>query len=333
MKFIKFNKKKTFPIIVGLEVILLVSIIGFILYYKHYNKVDMVMGGRFTNEVIDNKEHRASGEDISAEKYFRPSKLPIINYRVYDFPFFEEFQNKKINDINIPKELLKTPEETIINYYSILREAANPEEGKGAGCGTLGYVKFPYPVAYNFLKSSYKQKLSYDDYLKSFKNILHINLIKLHEVPTDEKHPKDKKYFVEIETIEGSDRGVGQFAYYYGYIYISKEGDVYKISDMDLYAENYLCAPYHGWSYIAEYVVDIKYGNWCSLVKERYPTEQEGYVKKVPFKGTDGNDYLIEFFTLTNDYDIEVAQYKKDDKGSWQLINLNPEKCLEKNTY
>ncbi len=49
------------------------------------------------------------------------------------------------------------------------------------------------------------------------------------------------------------------------------------------------------------------------------------------FKGTDGNDYLIVFYQLTNDTDIEIAQYIKSEGQDWKLTNLNPEKCLEKN--
>ncbi len=83
----------------------------------------------------------------------------------------------------MPDILFKTPEYSIINYFSILREAANPEKGKFAGCGTLGQAKLPYPVAYDFLSADYQKKLSYEQYLKTFENILHINLLKLIEVP------------------------------------------------------------------------------------------------------------------------------------------------------
>lgn len=52
------------------------------------------------------------------------------------------------------------------------------------------------------------------------------------------------------------------------------------------------------------------------MIKERYPTEQSGYIKKIYFKGVDGNDYLIEFIRLTNDTDVEIAQYKWEQPGS-----------------
>lgn len=82
------------------------------------------------------------------------------------------------------------------------------------------------------------------------------------------------KYFIEIETIEGSEKDVAYFAYYYGYLYILEEVNKYKISDLQYYGENYLCAPYYGWSYIVEKVVDFEYGGWCKLVKEIYLTQK-----------------------------------------------------------
>ena len=54
-----------------------------------------------------------------------------------------------------------------------------------------------------------------------------------------------------------------------------------------------------------------------------------GYIKNVSFKGTDGNDYLIVFYQLTNDTDIEISQFIKKDGGAWELIKLNPEDCLK----
>ena len=323
MKLTKSNKNKIFQFVIGLLTALLLILVVFIVYHKNRNSVKITMGGQFYTQFSDSE-----GKDI--EKYFRPSKLPSINDRFLDYKFFDAFYDKKPSEITLPSNLLKTPEDTIINYFSVLRQAANPLEGKGAGCGTLGNAQMPYPVAYNFLSSKYQDKLNYNEYLKSFENILHINLIKLKKAPELNNDLNKIKYFVEIETIEGTEDNISNFAYYYAFIEISKEGSLYKISDVQLFGEDFLCAPYHGWNHNAEDVVDIKYGNWCSLVKERYPTKQEGYVKNIYFKGTDGNDYKFMFFQLTNDTDIEIAQYKKDEKGNWNLIKINPEKCLEK---
>lgn len=284
----------------------------------------MVMGGKFHRQFMEIDKRTTAGYEIDVEKYFRPSNLPVINSRSFESDLFNGIYN------TVPSYLLKTPDDTIINYFSILRQAANPQNGKSAGCGTLGYARSPYPVAYKFLSSEYQRRLNYNQYLKSFENILHINLIKTKRIPTDEKHLNSMKYFVEIETIEGSEKDVAYFAYYYGYLYILKEGNKYKISDLQYYGENYLCAPYHGWSYIAEEIVGVEYGGWCKLVKEIYPTQQDGFAKRIYFKGTDENDYLIEFFQLTNDTDIEIAKYKKGANEEWELIKLDPKKCLDK---
>lgn len=68
------------------------------------------------------------------------------------------------------------------------------------------------------------------------------------------------------------------------------------------------------------------------MVEERYETQQDDYIKNIYFKGTDGFQYRIQFFQLTNGKDIEIAQYRKDKNNEWELIKLNPEKCLDNNT-
>lgn len=296
-------------------------------------KRTLVMGAQLliqSKEIDKNRYKRPTKEDYN-EKYFRPSKLPILNNKNLNFDFLNKLINNDPTKIVIPKSLLNSPEDTIINYFSLLREAENLKSDQNSGCGSIGMAKYPYPISYAFFIPAYQKQVGYKDYLKSFEGIAHINLIKLQSIPKDENYPNYLRYFIEIETIEGSSKELTYFAYYYGYIYIAKEGDLYKIADFKLYGEDFLCAPYHGWSHNAEASVDIKYGNWCSLVKERYPTERSCYIKNIPFKGTDGNDYMIKFFQLTNGTDIEIAQYKKDANGNWQLIHLDPNKCLEKN--
>lgn len=312
--------------------LLLIISLGWLLYLNFYgskDKATMVMGGQYQKQSTEKEQHNITPPKTDAEKYFRPSKLPILNNKNFSFSFFDSFSDKNTSKNTIPDYLIKTPEDTIINYFSILREAENLDENKMGGCGTIGNSKSPYPAAYAFLSSNYKGKLSYEKYLKSFKNIAHINLIKLKRVPFDLSYPTSLRYFIEIETIEGTDKDSTYFAYYYGYIYLSQEGNQYKIENIDFYGEDFLCAAYHGWAHNAEASVLIRYGDWCSLVKKLQPTKQDGYVKKIYFEGTDGHDYLIEFITLTNDTDIEIAQYRKTEDGKWEFIRLNPEKCLE----
>ena len=263
------------------------------------------------------------------EKYFRPSNLPILNDRRIDSEFLYEFLGKKPEEIRIPEELLKTPDDTIANYFSIIKHGENLVDGKNGGCGSVGDSDLPYHITYNFFTKKYKEKMNVDSYVKSFEGIGHTNLIKMHKIPAESQRHNYIRYFVEIETIEGSNTGATYFAYYYGFIYLTVEQNLYKIAQIDFFGEDFLCAPYHGWYHLAEANVDIRYGEWCGLIKERYPTKQNGYVKNMYFRGTDNNDYLIVFFELTNGTDIEIAQYRKDILGKWKLIRLNPEKCVE----
>ena len=268
-------------------------------------------------------------EKIDIERYFRPSKSPVLNDRNIKSEIFDNYYGDESSEIpTLPECLFKTPEDTIVNYYSVLREAANSIEEKSAGCGTIGDAKVPYPIAYNFLSSDYQEKLSFNEYLKMFENILHINMIKFQEVSVYGE-PDAIRYFIEIETIEGSEKEVSYFAYYYAFVYIIKEGNRNKISNIVLYPENYLCAPYHRWDYIAEEVVDIKYGEWCSLVKMRIPTQKVGFIKNIYFRGKDGTYYMIQFYQLTNGMDIEIAQYRRSRNGKWELILIDPSECIK----
>ena len=327
MELVVRNKKRFIIKLITFVIILLIFIIT-LEFNNRLSETEMVMGGKFYNQVFENTEKAVLNNKADVEKYYRPSKLPVQNVK-YDLSFIDKYFGKKYSQIKLLLSLFKTPEDTIMNYFSILRDAANPQEGKNAGCGTIGNATLPYPVAYNFLSSEYQKKLSYEQYLKTFENILHISLIKYKEIPVYNNLSNIVRYFVEIETIEGSEKEAAYFAYYYGFVDLIKEGNGYKISDVNFYGENYLCAPMHGWSYNAEAVVDVKYGGWCSLVKKRHPTQQKDYIKKIYFKGTDGYDYLIEFFQLTNDTDIEIAQFRKGQDKKWKLIKLEPEKCLK----
>lgn len=294
------------------------------------NKLDsLILGGSYLEEPKIEEDIRVENENniYSLERFFRPSNMTILNTKrnilsINDY-------DKSSSNIKINKELLKTPKDTIINYFSILREAANPLYNNQTGCGTLGDARDPYTLAYNFLSKSYKEKVPYKEYFMSFENQLHINLIKLNEVPPDKNRPNDIKYFVELEVIEGTDKPKGVFAYYYGYIYLEKEDDVYKIKDMMYAPENYLCAPYHGWSWDAKSLVEIEYGGWCSLVDGEVIVKDDGYERKVYFKDKDKNEHYVLFYQLTNGVDIKIADYKKNKDGKWEHIYIDTKKCLE----
>ena len=226
------------------------------------------------------------------QKYFRPSSLPVLNLRFTSSDFFHPYYEKSYDQIQVPMELTKTPEDTLLNYFSILREAENL---LGRSCGSVGKARLPFPLAYNFLSKEYQQNTSYEDYFDSFAGVGHTSLIKLCRVP-------DRKgkiqFFYEIETIEGfKGERAEYFGYSYGFIHLVHEQGGYRISDVKQFKEDFLCAPYHLWQHDAEAVVDIKFGEWCKLVQQRYPMIKNGFVKHIYFHGTDGADYCIIFFT------------------------------------
>jgi hypothetical protein len=258
------------------------------------------------------------------QKYFRPSRLPALNLRHTTSEFFHPYYEKTHEQIEVPPELTKTPEDTLLNYFSILREAENLG---GRSCGTVGFARTPFPLAYNFLSKEYQKKLSYDDYFNSFAGIGHTSLIKLCRIP-DEK--LGIRFFYEIETIEGFREMTAEyFGYSYGFIQLVQEQEGYRISDLQQFPEDFLCAPYHLWHHDAETVVEVKYGNWCKLIKERYPTKKNEYIKNIYFYGNDGADYYFIFFTLTNGTDVEIAQFRKVGNEKWKQVKMIPEEeCI-----
>ncbi len=300
----------------------------FLAITKQQEETVMVMGGVLESQCIAVDEF-LEGSTMDLEKYFRPSKLPILNNNVLSQSFLENTYDKKPEEIFLPPSLSDTAENTILNYFSILRDAANPVPGKSAGCGTIGEAQMPYPISYGLLSNAYQKNLPYDAYLKTYENILHISLLKLHQIPLKSSRENALQYFVELETIEGTEKETGVFAYYYGFIDLEKEADQYKITDLHYFDENFLCAPYHGWQWEAEANVNIRYGDWCNLIKGEIQKTQTDDIIRVFFDGTDGFNYCIVFFQLTNGTDLEVAQYRKTLGGTWEPAFMNVEDCLE----
>lgn len=258
------------------------------------------------------------------QKYFRPSSLLALNLRFTTSEFLQPFVEKTHDQIQVPAEWTKTPVDTLLNYFSILREAENLG---GRSCGTVGHARTPFPLAYNFLSKEYQKTLTYEDYFHSFAGIGHTSLIKLCRVPDGKR---GIRFFYEIETIEGfKDMRAEYFGYSYGFIQLVHGHEGYRIADLQQFSEDFLCAPYHLWQHDAESVVDIKFGSWCKLVQKRYPTIKNGYVKYIFFHGTDGADYQFIFFTLTNGTDIEIAQFRKIGDEKWKQVKIEPEEeCL-----
>ncbi|HSU80718.1 MAG TPA: hypothetical protein VLK78_09885 [Candidatus Angelobacter sp.] len=261
------------------------------------------------------------------QKYFRPSCLKALNLRFDTWNFFSPYDYKTHDQIELPTELTKTPEDTLLNYFSILREAVNMGE---RSCGSVGHGDRPFPIAYNFLSKAFQKELSYNDYFSSFAGIKHTSLIKIYRVPDIKQ---GIRFFYEIETIEGlGGKRAEYFGYSYGFIQLVYEKEGFRISDLNKIEEDFLCAPYHGWSYEGEAVVETKYGNWCKLIKKMYPTIKNGSIKSIYFDGNDGANYCFIFFTLTNGTDVEIAQFRKLGNEKWKLVNMKPEEeCITEN--
>lgn len=324
---------KKWTIILSISLIIVLSIFIYFFTTIYNNKTNnFFLGGTLLNiKEYDNYYYEdVDGNKNEYQEFFRPSSAPILNTKNVSNILNENAGIKSYTDVKLNNDIFKNSEEMILYYYSILREAYNLEEGLGAGCGSLGVSYIAHMISYNFLSKDYMSKLSYEDYYNSFKNILHINLIKLFKVQNDENDTTNQKYFIELETIQGTKNNSGAFVYYYGFIYVTNQDGLYKINNIVLYPEIYLCAPYHGWSYYAESVVDIEYGDWCSMVKQRYNTKYDGDIKNIEFKSFDDKNYVIKFVTLTNDTDVQIGQYIKDKNGKLNEIYINVESCLEK---
>ena len=112
------------------------------------NKLDnLILGGRCLEEPKIEEDIKVDNEDdvYSLERFFRPSNMSILNTK-RNLISIDDY-GKNPSDIKLNKELLKTPKDTIINYFSVLREAANPMDNTQTGCGSLGDTKGPYPLA------------------------------------------------------------------------------------------------------------------------------------------------------------------------------------------
>lgn len=259
------------------------------------------------------------------ETYFRPSTLKTLNNNFIDPNNLSE----TFTSNSIPPELIGSPQDSVINYFSVLQQAANLTEYKTGGCGTIGFALTPYPIAYNFLSEDNKKSMSYEEYLTSFEGIGHINLIKTIPIITDDT--KTYKYFIELEVLEGSNVGATTFNYYTGELNLIKLNGLYYIDSLTLAPEDFFCAAYHGWAHNAELYVETVYGNWCGLILKQYSPHQDDYKKSIIVDGVDNKKYMFEFARLTNGTDLQINSLVKSH-NTWVPANIDVDKCLDKNT-
>ncbi len=289
---------------------------------KPSNKV--IAGGMLNLPLRDSSEYiPAINQDISRERFQRPSKaLPYPNpYTCRDF----SRDNEKPP---LVAKKFENPEDLILAYYEILREASNML-GYSGGCGTVGWSGLPYPYAYGLLTEAKQKEVPFDQYVDSFVGIGYTTLLKLLPAYAPPGTPHSTKYYmVEIEMITGVKANTdkeykqgSQFSYHYGLVAVEKIPDKgWKIKNTYYIAEDFLCAPMHSWFYLSDAVVQIVYGDNLNLIDKIDRTEQKGDMINIYASGK-GKSYRFDFVRLTNGYDILLHEYILDYE-EWQETSL-----------
>lgn len=266
-------------------------------------------------------------QDTLRERFQRPSKQAAFP-NPYSFGDF----SKTDDAAPLISEIFTTPEEVILAYFAILESAANMI-GYSGGCGTIGHAKQPYAYAYELLTEQTRSEMDLDQFIESFAGIGHITLLYLYPAYAPPETPPDTQYYmVEIETITGSktqdaNPGGSYFAYYYGIVTVETTGeDGFKIKRIDYLPEDFLCAPYHGWSYDAEAMIDIVYRQNLNLIDSIEKTEQADRMLYLYASGN-GRQYRFDFVRLTNGNDLLLHEnilvgsaWQETDllTGNWQ---------------
>jgi len=270
-------------------------------------------------------------KDIS-EKYHRPSKhLPLKN------PF--SYQLFAANDSDY---VFKTPTDVIYAYYGIVKEASNME-GFAGGCGTIGFAKAPYEIAYRLLDRDIRKHIELDQFIQTFEGVGHITLLKLHLLPKDSTSETIRHYMVEVELITGPKineddetppNPITYFAYYYGIITVIKNEIGWHIQRIKYYPEDFLCAPYHSWFYDSNAIVKIIYTEDLKLIQSVSKITETGDI--ISYYCTDGqHQYRLDFVVLVNGHEILINEsillqngtYKNIDfiGDGWEHLKLNPD--------
>lgn len=265
------------------------------------------------------------GDTTYSERFQRPSKaLPYPN------PYsFRDFQNP--HEASPPSiQPFDSPEDLLLAYYGILRDASNML-GYSGGCGTIGMSKLPYPYAYELLAKEKQAAVSPDQFVDSFEGVGYTTLLKLLPAYAPPETPAGTKYYmVETEVITGveadSEEEYGQgsrFAYYYGLIATEETQEGWKIKDICYIPEDFLCAPMHGWFYLADAVVQIVYCGNLKLIDRIDKIEHRDSLISVYASG-EAKNYRFDFVRLTNGYNILLHEYILEN-GAWVEASLLPD--------
>lgn len=314
--------------------ILLLSILLFILWMIFDDqKGHPVMGGYIHNDNYLKQEFSQPVSNINEskegdERFLRPSKQPALKLK-YSFKDFKGMLENPPGSLVI----FSIPEDVIHAYYAILEDASNME-GYTGGCGTIGHAGNPYPYAYQLLSKDMQQKMSLDEFVRSFAGTAHTTLLKLLPAYAPPETPDNIKYYmIEIEVItsppynekDGDKPQPSYFAYYYGLITLeSAPFEGWKIKEIDYIPEDFLCAPYHLWYWDARMVVQIIFGDWYKLIDEIEKVDVKGSQVQIIAKGKQ-NRYRFDAVRLTNGVDIFMREYVEEN-GKWKEVDYIVEK-------
>lgn len=259
-----------------------------------------------------------------SERFQRPSKLTAFP-NSYSFSDFE----KESETQPLTTSQFQTPEQVILAYYGILRNAANLQ-GYSGGCGTVGDTCAPYPYAYELFTEETRKKITLRQFENSFRGIGHTTLLRVLPAYAPAGTPENRSYFMtEVELITGNPQdaadGYGKrdtnFTYYYGLISTEQTADRhFLISQIDYIPEDFLCAPMHGWSYDAISIVQIVYQENLKMIDRITKSEVHDGLLSFYASGQ-GNEYRFDFVRLTNGYDILLHEYRMENRD-WKEVNL-----------
>ncbi|HHW45748.1 MAG TPA: hypothetical protein GXX17_02415 [Clostridiales bacterium] len=301
-------------------IVIALGIIAALVYMFIPKSQPLFLGGRVydLSPKDDFATHTLAQNGDYSQRYQRPScQKPVEN--PYNYQFFSEDP--------LRLDTLQKPEDAILAYFGILREAAHME-GYTAGCGSIGDGDIPYPYAYELLSSELKRSLSLNQFKDSFSGIGHITLLKVYPA-----YPPDggSYYMFEIEVIKGSrdsereqDKAKAtSFAYYYGIVENVFENGGWKLQSINILGEDFLCAPYHGWFYDSQAVMEIVYKENLKIINEITKTERKDDFVYIYAKGN-GKDYRFDFVVLTNGHEVLLNENVLDNR-EYVPVNLLPE--------
>lgn len=292
------------------------------------NCFSFVMGGSVHTAALNFPDVKAvidqNDSDYSYERFRRPSNQPALK-NPYSFSDFQKDNDQP----PLITTAFHNPEEVVKAYYGILRNASNME-GYLGGCGSIGFHAQPYPYAYELYTDAAHKKMSFSEFVDSFRGIGYLTLLKLYPAYTPPETPENIRYFMfEAEAITGPSekdeiaykRGGSYFVYHYGLITVETDSEQgWKIRAIDYLPEDFLCAPEHGWVYLSDYFVQAVYHDWYHLIDRIDKTEQNGAIVSVYASG-EGNRYRFDFVRLTNGYDILLHENIYQN-GQWVETNL-----------